>query len=77
MTVKGLELEAAKDGYETTSSRLDGSTTIWCDSNALDTSKTSDVNEVYFTNTETSLSFIGVQCPVILEIEFFSIEEVK
>lgn len=77
MTVKGLELEAAKDGYETTSSRLNGSTTIWCDSNALDTSKTSDVNEVYFTNTETSLSFIGVQCPVILEIEFFSIEEIK
>ena len=77
MTVKGLELEAAKDGYETTSSRLDGSTTIWCDSNALDTSKTSDANEVYFTNTEASLSFIGIQCPVILEIEFFSIEEIK
>ena len=77
MTVKGLELEAAKDGYETTSSRLDGSTTIWCDSNALDTSKTSDVNEVYLNSTEASLSFIGVQCPVILEIEFFSIEEIK
>ena len=78
MTVKGLELEDEKDGYEATSSSLIGvPTNIYCDSNALDTSVTSEVNEVYFMNTKTTLSFQGFQCPVILEIEFFSIEEIK
>lgn len=75
LTIKGTETKAEK-GYEVSEGYFSGGNTLYCASNILDTSKAPKETIVFYDNNGFSLSNSKSDA-VLLEMEFFTIEEVK